>query len=702
MKKRLTAILLSLFALLSLFPVTALAADSYDVYILQGSAYTGTRVTSENAGDVLGDGGSVSYNPDTCTLTLNHAEIAGIYTYGNESKTLTINVVGDSTITSQRLNAINLQASTTAGPVYHRDKLVITGEGTLTVNALYGSTVGISTYDDVTIENATVHINSASNLAIAVQTQYDPNQDSIDLTILNSTVTASTSGVATNVFWTAAGGIRIDHSDVTATAEASANPTLWAANAIEITGGSDVTATTGNGNAIFAQDAVKIDGSVVKAQGITSDNPAMYAYSVEITGGSDVTATVRGGNAICAEYGGILVDQSKVSATATGEYASFSAYCMGDFVVRNGSDVTAESAGDSGIYVEQDMSVTDSAVTAIGANYEGMVVYGGLDVQNSTLKVSRPTGSNSPALSVERLQVEASELTADGGIKFSNFATGDTEHIAFRVAPAEGKLLEVKVDDANTDGSAAVHFQMGPESPYDTAIEFDADAMKALSAYQYVSIREHVHEGGTATCTEKAVCQDCNRAYGDLDPENHTGKPVWTQTETTHSSTYDCCGAEAVAEEAHTWDDGVCSECGYSCQHPSYDPSWHSNETNHWNTCTCGAILNQAAHTFAWVTDQEATATQAGAKHEECTVCGYQKAAVEIPATGTTTDSSDENKKPETSTGNNSPTGSKQNAGTTAPKTGDNSNIALWSVALLAAGTVLTVTIRLSRKKKHS
>ena len=44
-------------------------------------------------------------------------------------------------------------------------------------------------------------------------------------------------------------------------------------------------------------------------------------------------------------------------------------------------------------------------------------------------------------------------------------------------------------------------------------------------------------------------------------------------------------------------------------------------------------------HTFEWVIDKEATETEAGSKHEECTVCGYAKAAVEIPATGTTTPS---------------------------------------------------------------
>ena len=44
-----------------------------------------------------------------------------------------------------------------------------------------------------------------------------------------------------------------------------------------------------------------------------------------------------------------------------------------------------------------------------------------------------------------------------------------------------------------------------------------------------------------------------------------------------------------------------------------------------------------AAHSFRWIIDRAATATQKGSKHEECTVCGYRRAAVEIPATGTTT-----------------------------------------------------------------
>ena len=266
--------------------------------------------------------------------------------------------------------------------------------------------------------------------------------------------------------------------------------------------------------------------------------------------------------------------------------------------------------------------------------------------------------------------------------------------------------------------------------------------------------------GGEATCTALAVCETCGNAYGAINPDNHTGTVVWTKTATTHSSAYSCCNTPVVAEEAHEWQNGVCSECGYECQHTGGTATcsqlavcdtcgeeygevnasnhtnlikteakpathtetgnieywycdgcdkyfsdeagtekisledtvvpkltehtadgtgWHSDKTGHWNTCECGEKLNEAAHTFEWVIDKEATATEAGSRHEKCTVCGYEKAAVEIPATGTPSDTD-----------------------TSSPQTGDNSNIALWMAALLAAGAALTGTAVYSRKRKYS
>lgn len=128
---------------------------------------------------------------------------------------------------------------------------------------------------------------------------------------------------------------------------------------------------------------------------------------------------------------------------------------------------------------------------------------------------------------------------------------------------------------------------------------------------------------------------------------------------------------------------------------------WLHDETNHWNTCACGEKLNTAAHTFEWVTDKAATATEDGSKHEECTVCGYALQAVEIPATGTATPAP---------TATTAPTATAAPTATPAPtaepglgpQTGDGTNAAPWVVLLAAAGAALTGTALYSRKRKQN
>lgn len=119
----------------------------------------------------------------------------------------------------------------------------------------------------------------------------------------------------------------------------------------------------------------------------------------------------------------------------------------------------------------------------------------------------------------------------------------------------------------------------------------------------------------------------------------------------------------------------------------SYGADWKSDADNHWHECPCGDKKDTAAHSFKWVIDKEATATTRGSKHEECTVCGYKKAAVEIPATGSAAKPSDQPDK----SGN-----------TTSPKTGDSSNPVLWSALLFISGGAVIGTTVVSRKKKYN
>ena len=119
----------------------------------------------------------------------------------------------------------------------------------------------------------------------------------------------------------------------------------------------------------------------------------------------------------------------------------------------------------------------------------------------------------------------------------------------------------------------------------------------------------------------------------------------------------------------------------------SYGADWKSDADNHWHECPCGDRKDTAAHSFKWVIDKEATATTRGSKHEECTVCGYKKAAVEIPATGSAAKPSDQ----------------PDNLGnTTSPKTGDSSNLVLWNALLFISGGAVIGTTVVSRKKKYN
>ena len=79
--------------------------------------------------------------------------------------------------------------------------------------------------------------------------------------------------------------------------------------------------------------------------------------------------------------------------------------------------------------------------------------------------------------------------------------------------------------------------------------------------------------GGNATCTKKAVCDVCGKAYGEPDGTNHEGGvQEWTtRTAFNHEQKWNCCGAVIVASEAHEWKDGVCRECGYVCLHNDTD-----------------------------------------------------------------------------------------------------------------------------------
>ena len=173
--------------------------------------------------------------------------------------------------------------------------------------------------------------------------------------------------------------------------------------------------------------------------------------------------------------------------------------------------------------------------------------------------------------------------------------------------------------------------------------------------------------GGNATCTEKAVCDVCGKAYGEFDGTNHEGGvQEWTtRTAFNHEQKWNCCGAVIVASEAHEWKDGVCRECGYVCLHNDADKDH---------------ICDYCKKTISEHVDKD--------KNHICDYCEKTISAHEDAPT-------EEIKKADTVTAK-LPDNSK------SPQTGDNSNLILWIALLIISGGVMKGITAFGKSKKHS
>ena len=209
--------------------------------------------------------------------------------------------------------------------------------------------------------------------------------------------------------------------------------------------------------------------------------------------------------------------------------------------------------------------------------------------------------------------------------------------------------------------------------------------------------------------------------------DGHTHKygTEWKYDETNHW--HECeCGNKAditahtfkqiIDKEATATEKGSkheeCTVCGYKkaavdipkidSHNHNYGTEWKYDETNHWHECEDGNKADITAHTFKQIIDKEATATEKGSKHEECTVCGYKKAAVDIPVTNFRNSSDDQPNKPINTASSESSSADQTNKpiNTASPKTGNTDNMILWIVLLIAGGGAFITATAVDRKKK--
>ena len=120
---------------------------------------------------------------------------------------------------------------------------------------------------------------------------------------------------------------------------------------------------------------------------------------------------------------------------------------------------------------------------------------------------------------------EAQTVTVDekhiGTVTVNGTEVGLDESGSFTLAPADGGQTIVVTDKAGNTAEMTVTVNDGHTFGEWTS-NGDGTHTRQCTVDGCNGLETKDCSGGTATCTEKAVCEVCGKSYGELDPKNHT------------------------------------------------------------------------------------------------------------------------------------------------------------------------------------
>lgn len=310
---------------------------AYNLYV------GGTRVTTDNAGDVLGDG-TVSYDERANTLTLSGASVSaqdmpyGIYAEND----LTIVLEGENSVSVSgeffEDDLAQLSGTDISAAIYSGGNLTIregAGSGTLNAsasalmeeNAKRGLTSsGIYASGNLTLEDVSVEASGGD-----VNVEYD--------------VSVSTGIECADVLTVSGGDLTARSGDVSSGAKIRDSEAISGYDGVLIENGAVVDAQAGEGmrsRAVWTAESIRIDSSQVKAQSnaVSDDTDESYGIQATMNNTTENNITITG---------------STVTASAG-----------------------VGSVRADGIYAKDNITITDSQVTADGvSDYEKAPAYGG-------------------------------------------------------------------------------------------------------------------------------------------------------------------------------------------------------------------------------------------------------------------------------------------------------------------------------------
>ena len=176
-------------------------------------------------------------------------------------------------------------------------------------------------------------------------------------------------------------------------------------------------------------------------------------------------------------------------------------------------------------------------------------------------------------------------------------------------------------------------FESGDLAAHDYKTEWSKDSTKHWHECSVCGNKkdEAAHTpGAAATETTPQTCTTCG--YVIKEAIGHVHSYTEKNTDAKYLKSAATCTAKAVYYySCSCGEKGTATfESGETLAH-TWETKWANNDSKHWHECTvCKTKGDEADHAFEWKVDKEATVTEAGAKHEECKVCGYKKTAIAI------------------------------------------------------------------------
>ena len=716
--KRWLCALLCVLLCIGLLPTTALAAGED----APGTLWVGrTQITAKGYWKTTTEGnfetGSENdynvYYDGNGTLTLNGATIqggtstgsvpdgAGIYAQCNsgESVSLTIELIGENTITCYYGIYVNAEISADS---YGTDaSLTITGEsnGSLKVS---GSYHGI--YVKSGTGGASLNINDASVVASSSSSY----SDYAGVYVQSSAHATSSPNIS----------LSVDGGSLTASGTESSDGILFYVGSSQATGAT--TSLTVSDNAIVrAENGIKasrVDEPTPSGTGIVFDGTEGTVYGEvelqeDLTIGAGESLTLAENASLNANGCSVIVDGGTVDESIKDALSDS---------VKYPPTITTENLPGGTVGTDYSQTLAADGSAPITWRISNGALPEGLSLNESTGEISgTPAAAGTYTFDVEAQNDYGSE-TRELAIEIKAAPTGSVSvsvtpdairlpSVAEGYEPQEPKYITIK----NT-GDQTIQLKERGKDPWliitldKTTLEPDEEATvtvrlkDGLSAETRSTLKtflSYTGQDGTKGQAHFSITYEIKHDMDRIDAKEPT------HLEDGNIECWYCAYCQKYYKGAAGANELSLEEIIIPKlkDHTADGTGWHSDETNHWNTCACGEQLNTAAHTFAWITDKEATATENGSKHEECTVCGYALQAVEIPATGTATPAPTTTPAPTATT---APTATAAPTATPAPtaepglgpKTGDPGVSALWFAALPVSGLGLAAACRRRRR----